>query len=168
MSYYGILSSVMCIQVWRAPEFHNDFWQIFCIFFKNNFTRINHCKFTHHKSHLKPFVSYLPCIVRREYFSIIFNAKKCTLYSIKYGNFNKNLSIVFLKCLTIMNLTTHNLMNSFLTEKGPNYQKIKFNHRHLSNIDCLMAHTACLVCFISTVNDRIKKNLGRLVLVAST
>ncbi len=44
--------------------------------FKINFTRINHCKFIHHKSHLKPFLSYLPCIAYREYFSIIFNAKK--------------------------------------------------------------------------------------------
>jgi hypothetical protein len=38
-------------------------------------------------------------------------------------------------------------------------------HRHLSNIDCLMAHTACLVCFISTINGRSKKkkrlSLGR-------
>ncbi len=51
------------------------------LFFKNNFTRINHCKFIHHKSHLKPFVSYLPCIVRRHHF----NAKKCALYWIKYG-----------------------------------------------------------------------------------
>jgi predicted amidohydrolase YtcJ len=25
--------------------------------------------------------------VRREYFGIIFNVKKCTLYSIKYGNY---------------------------------------------------------------------------------
>ena len=32
------------------------------------------------------------------------------------------------------------------------------NHRHLSNIDCLMAHTACLVCFISNVNGHSKKN----------
>jgi hypothetical protein len=142
--------------------------KFFCIFFKNNFTRINHCKFTHHKSHLKPFVSYLPCIVCREYFSIILNAKKCTLYSIKYGNFNKNLSIVFLKCLTIMNLTSHNLTNSVLTEKGSKYLIIKFNHRQLSNIDCLMARTACLVCFIRTVNDCSKKSLGRLALVAST
>jgi hypothetical protein len=55
------------------------------LFFKKNFTRINHCKFIHHKSHLKPFLSYLPCIVRREYFSIIFNVKKCALYLIKYG-----------------------------------------------------------------------------------
>jgi len=45
------------------------------LFFKNNFTRINHCKFILHRSHLKPFLSYLPCIVRREYFSIIFSAK---------------------------------------------------------------------------------------------
>jgi len=30
-------------------------------------------------------------------------------------------------------------------------------HRHLSNIDCLMAHSTCLVCFISTVNFRCKK-----------
>ncbi len=41
------------------------------LFFKNNFTRINHCKFIHHKSLLKPFLSYLPCIVRREYFQFI-------------------------------------------------------------------------------------------------
>jgi hypothetical protein len=54
------------------------------LFFKNNFTRIHHCKFCHHKSHLKPFLSYLPCIVRRKYFSIIFNVKKCALYLIKY------------------------------------------------------------------------------------
>ncbi len=55
------------------------------LFFKNTFTRINHCKFIHHKSHIKPFLSYLPCIVRREYFSIIFYLKKCALYLIKYG-----------------------------------------------------------------------------------
>ncbi len=30
-------------------------------------------------------------------------------------------------------------------------------HRHLSNVDCLMARTACHVCFISTVNDCSKK-----------
>jgi hypothetical protein len=31
------------------------------------------------------------------------------------------------------------------------------DHRHLSNIDCLMARIACLVCFISTVNGCSKK-----------
>ncbi len=31
------------------------------------------------------------------------------------------------------------------------------NHRHLSNKDCLMACTAFLVCFISTVNGHSKK-----------
>jgi hypothetical protein len=30
-------------------------------------------------------------------------------------------------------------------------------HRHLSNIECLTACTACPVCFISTVNGRRKK-----------
>ena len=34
---------------------------------------------------------------------------------------------------------------------------VKVNHRHLSNIDCLMARTACYVCFISTVNGHNKK-----------
>jgi hypothetical protein len=29
-------------------------------------------------------------------------------------------------------------------------------HRHLSNIDCLIARTACLVCFISAVYGRSK------------
>jgi hypothetical protein len=43
-------------------------------------------------------------------------------------------------------------------------------------LDCLMAHTACLVCFISTVNghcskkrkEKKKLTLGRLALVAGT
>ncbi len=41
------------------------------------------------KAILSPCLSYLPCIVHREYFSIIFNVKKCTLYLIKYGNCTK-------------------------------------------------------------------------------
>ncbi len=36
-----------------------------------------------------------------------------------------------------------------------------FDHRHLGNIGCLMAHTACLVCFISTVNGHSKKKKKR-------
>jgi hypothetical protein len=32
-------------------------------------------------------------------------------------------------------------------------------HRHFSNIDCLMACTACPVCFISTVNSCSKKKV---------
>ncbi len=31
------------------------------------------------------------------------------------------------------------------------------DHRHLSNIDCLKAHTACLVSFISAVMAAAKK-----------
>jgi hypothetical protein len=30
-------------------------------------------------------------------------------------------------------------------------------HRHLRYIDCITARTACLVCFISTVNSRSKR-----------
>jgi hypothetical protein len=30
-------------------------------------------------------------------------------------------------------------------------------HRHLTNIDCLTATTACLVCFSSTLNGRSEK-----------
>ncbi len=80
----------------HAPEFHNDFWQKkLILFFKNTFTRINHYKFIHHRSHLKPFLSCLPCIVRREYFSIIFHVKKCALYSIKYGMSFSGTCLVF-------------------------------------------------------------------------
>jgi hypothetical protein len=60
------------------------------LFFKNNFRRIHHCKFILERSHLMTFFSFLPCIVRREYFSVIFNVKKCALYSIKYGKCAKN------------------------------------------------------------------------------
>jgi hypothetical protein len=51
--------------------------------------------------------------------------------------------------------------------KKEKWQK-RGEHRHLSTIDCLMVHTACLVCFISTVNGCIKKSLGRLALVVGT
>ncbi len=34
---------------------------------------------------------------------------------------------------------------------------VRVSHRHLRNIGCLTVHTACLVCFISTVNGRSKK-----------
>ncbi len=82
---YCILSSIM--RTWISQWFLT---KILFLFFKNNFTRINHCKFIHHKSCLKSFLSYLPCKVHRQYFSIIFNVKKCVLYSIKYGKQNKN------------------------------------------------------------------------------
>jgi hypothetical protein len=37
-------------------------------------------------------------------------------------------------------------------------------HRHLRNIDCLTARTACLVCFIGTVNGPSKKRKKRSLL----
>jgi hypothetical protein len=48
---------------------------------------------------------------------------------------------------------------------------LHLSHRHLSNIGCLKAHTACLVCFISTVNghsEKRKTSLERPALVAGT
>ncbi len=73
------------------------------IFQKENY------KFIHHKSYLKPFLSYLPCIVRREYFSIIFNVKKCTLHLIKYSNQELHLSVDTLASSTLGE-TTHKLL----------------------------------------------------------
>ncbi len=73
---YHILSSIMPVQVQCAPEFHNNFCQKnLILIFKDNLTRISHCRFIYHISHLKPFLSYLPCIVHREYFSIIFQVE---------------------------------------------------------------------------------------------
>ncbi len=36
-----------------------------------------------------------------------------------------------------------------------------FYHRRLRIIDCLMSHTACLVCWVSTVGGGCKNALGR-------
>jgi len=60
---YRILQSTMRIRVQCAPEFHNDIWQKKLLFFKNNFTRINHCKFIHHKRHLKTLSQILYMII---------------------------------------------------------------------------------------------------------
>jgi hypothetical protein len=55
------------------------------LFFKNNFTRIKHCKFIHHTSHLKT-LSQLPSMYNaRGIFQHHFSCKKCTLYLIKYS-----------------------------------------------------------------------------------
>ncbi len=79
------------------------------LFFKNNFKRNNHCKFNHDKSYLKPFLSYLPWIVHREYFSIIFNVKKYPLNSIKYGSekYAGCVSCLFQTLYFMTNLSPH-------------------------------------------------------------
>ncbi len=72
----GLHNITVFYQVYCSCEYsaHLNFTMTFgkkiFLFIKNNFTRIIHSNFIHHKSHLKPFLSYLPC---REYFSIIFN-----------------------------------------------------------------------------------------------
>jgi hypothetical protein len=40
-------------------------------------------------------------------------------------------------------------------------------HKHLRNIDCLTVHTACLVCFIITVNGHSKTKKKRRLLWAA-
>jgi hypothetical protein len=40
-------------------------------------------------------------------------------------------------------------------------QLLGYFHGHLSNIDCLTARTACLVCFSSSVNGRSKRKRKR-------
>jgi hypothetical protein len=45
-------------------------------------------------------------------------------------------------------------------------QLIVTNYRHITNIDCLTAHTACLVCFNSAVNGHSKKKIKKAKNVA--
>jgi len=72
----NILNKLKCLTYKYSAHlnFTMNFGKKVVLFFKNNFTRSNYCKFIHHKGHLKPFLSYLLCIVCRKYFSIIFNA----------------------------------------------------------------------------------------------
>ncbi len=104
------------------------------LFFKNNFPKINHCKFIYHKSHLTAYLSFLPCIVCREYLSIIFNVKKCVLYSIKYGIIVKKLFGMF-ECLfpslvdktdPIIQKLTPFVVNSLQQERSCNISEDSF------------------------------------------
>ncbi len=47
------------------------------------------------------------------------------------------------------------------------YLNVWKDHRHLRNEDCSTARTACLVCFISTVNSSSKKRNKRSLLQAA-
>ncbi len=67
---YNVHTNIVC--TWISQWF---LAKKIILFFKSNYTRINHCKFIHHRSHLRPFLSYLPYIVCRKYFSIIFHDK---------------------------------------------------------------------------------------------
>jgi hypothetical protein len=50
-----------------------------------------------------------------------------------------------------------NLFSGALSIIQETNKKCARSHRHLSNIDGLTARTDCLVCFMSTLNGRIKK-----------
>ncbi len=73
LSYYGPSS------LWKIPYFikynvHTSIAHTFLSQFYHNTLFMN-----------KVGECYLPRIVRKQYFSIIFNEKKCALHSIKYG-----------------------------------------------------------------------------------
>ncbi len=129
------------------------------LFFKNNFTRINHCTFIHHKSHLKPFLSYLSSIVRREYFSIIFNVKKCTLYLIKYGIYTSDYIVQF--CSQLQYAWAQFCSNCFSSR----FQKMWI----LIDVEWLIeyqqaARMPALQCFILDLKKRMKlaQNFGQM------
>jgi hypothetical protein len=68
-------------------------------------------------------------------------------------------------CSLDLFLSIQHILRMFI--KSSSLQKVPRNlcqnsfkrstHRHLSNIDCLVAHTACPACFISTVKGCNKK-----------
>jgi hypothetical protein len=64
------------------------------------------------------------------------------------------------------------LSPSFWCDQSHNFKRYELGIDLLSNIDCLKERTACLVCFISSVNGRskkkLKRSLGRWVPVAGT
>ncbi len=52
--------------------------------------------------------------------------------------------------------------------KGWFVEHVSQAHRHLRNIDWLMACTACLICLVSTVSGCLKLPLEEAALVAGT
>ncbi len=70
----------------------------------------------------------------------------------------------------VPNFAKGNIIKALLLVNMPQHCNCLSN-RHLTNKDCLMARTACLVCFISTVNGCSKKKenaLEDVPLVAGT
>ncbi len=111
----------------------------------NNLKRVNHCKFIHHKSCLKHFLSYRPCIVQREYFSIIFNVKKCTIYSIKYGDCSSILAITRYgsdKVKTTMDVIQQDFMSKGLNIVATTRNSLKIDHHLKIKVGKGMQHNA--------------------------
>ncbi len=90
---YCILLIIMYIQVQCAPEFQNDFWKKKYFYFSRIISKeLIIASLFIIKATLTP-LSYLPSIVGREYFSIIFKVKQCTLYSIKCSSSSKEIKV---------------------------------------------------------------------------
>ncbi len=71
---------------------------------------------------------------------------KCGKFNIAQCEFAKH----FLRIFFLENVILSNLLIIYTYK-----HTLGVRHRHLRNIDCLMARTACLVCFISTVVENI-------------
>ena len=69
-------------------------------------------------------------------------------------------------CLFFLHLVSSAMVRTAqLTDKMiPVHRKLRIDHRHLRNIDCLMACTACLVCFSSSVNGCSKRKEALLTI----
>jgi hypothetical protein len=64
-------------------------------------------------------LSYLPCIVHRVYFSIIFHLKRCTLYLIKYGNTgHRCIKMLSLQLKQQIDESVSKYIVSFLSDSG--------------------------------------------------
>ncbi len=82
---YRILSSIMRIRVQCTPEFRNDSWQKNYFYFSRIISQeLIIASLFIIKAILNPFLVTFH-VLHREYFSIIFNVKKCAPYSLKYG-----------------------------------------------------------------------------------
>ncbi len=63
----------------------------------------------------------------------------------------------FIKYKSFCFWVSKHILNQFWWKAKQAHFGQGYFHRHLSNINCFTVHTACRVCFISTVNGRSKK-----------
>jgi hypothetical protein len=96
--------------------------------------------------------------VHREYFSIIFNVKKCTLYSIKYGtctkseDFYKKLRFHRIGYLAPISRTTYHFSTT-PQEDGDGLGVVAlFDHQHpvLGGAEVDLANQTCLAQLVGT------------------
>jgi len=102
----------MRIQEQCAPEFYNDVWQKSLFYFSRMISQdLIIASFIHHKSHFKPFLSYLSCIFQHH-----FQCKKvCTILDkIEY-------MILYFKLRNI-------ILNTYIGQEGSVIVRFKLCH----------------------------------------